>query len=76
MTSSFVFLVVLIILLGSASSAVLAQQGAAPPKVVRIIPDVSEKVPTDLKEIRIVFSEEMTGVDVAYCGTPVGDVRW
>ena len=76
MTSSFVFLVVLIILLGSASSSVLAQQGAAPPKVVGIIPDVSEKVSTDLKEIRIVFSEEMTGVDVAHCGVPVSDVRW
>ena len=76
MISSFVFLVVLIILSCSASSAVLAQQGAVPPKVIRIIPDVSEKVPTDLKEIRVVFNEKMTGVDVAHCGVQRVGIRW
>ena len=64
------------ILLCWASSVVLVQQRIAPPKVERIIPDVSEKVPTDLKEIRVVFNERMMGVDVAYYGTPVGDIRW
>lgn len=58
------------------SNPISAQQDATPPKVVRTVPDVSEKVPTNLKEIRIVFNERVTGVDVAYCGTPVGDVRW
>ena len=64
------------ILLCWASSVVLAQQRIAPPKVERIIPDVSEKVPTDLKEIRIVFNQKMTGVDVGCYGVPVGDVQW
>ena len=40
------------------------------------MPDLSEKVSTDLKEIRIVFNQKMTGVDVGYYGTPVGEVRW
>ena len=60
----------------NAANPISAQQDATPPKVERVIPDVSEKVPTDLKEIKVVFSERMTGVDVAYCATPVGDVRW
>ena len=59
-----------------ASNTDLIQQDVTPPKVERTIPDLSEKVSTDLKEIRIVFNQEMTGVDVGYCGTPVGDVRW
>ena len=59
-----------------ASNTDLSQQDITPPKVERTIPDLSEKVPTDLKAIRVVFNQKMTGVDVAYCGTPVGDVRW
>ena len=54
----------------------MSMPNATSPKVVRTIPDVSEKVPTDLKEIRVVFNEKMTGVDIGYCGVPVGDVRW
>jgi len=74
MTSNFILLARFFFC--CASSAVWAQQGTTPPKVERIIPDVSEKVPADLKEIRVVFNERMMGVDVAYYGTPVGDVRW
>ena len=59
-----------------ASNVDFTQQEATGPKVERTIPDVSEKVPTDLKEIKIVFNERMTGVDVAYCETPVGEVWW
>lgn len=59
-----------------ASNSVSAQQQTTVPKVERTIPDLSEKVSTDLKEIRVVFSEKMAGVDVGYCGVPVGDVRW
>ena len=59
-----------------ASNTVLAQQRTTTPKVERTIPDLSEKVPTDLKEIKVIFNEEMTGVDIGYCGVPVGDVRW
>ena len=59
-----------------ASNANSAQQETTPPKVEGTIPDLSEKVPTDLKEIRVVFNEKMTGVDIGYCGVPVGDVRW
>ena len=71
MTSNFILLAMF--LLCCASSAVWAQQGTTPPKVERIIPDVSEKVPTDLKEIRVVFSEKMTGVDIEFTGVPLGD---
>ena len=59
-----------------ASNTDLIQQNITPPKVERTIPDLSEKVPTDLKEIRIVFNQKMAGVDVGYCGAPVGDVLW
>ena len=59
-----------------AANPISAQQDATPPKVERVIPDVSEKVPTDLKEIKVVFNEKMTGVDVAYCETPIGEVWW
>ena len=50
-----------------ASNTVLARQDATPPKVEGTIPDLSKKVPTDLKEIRIVFNEKMTG-EVSLCG--------
>ena len=76
MISSFVFLVVLMILLCSASNTVLAQQNATPPKIVRTIPDLSQKVSTDLKEIRVVFNEKMTGIDMGYRSVPVGDTWW
>ena len=59
-----------------ASNTDLIQQDVTPPKVERTIPDLSEKVPTDLKEIRIAFNQKMAGVDVGYYGVPVGDVRW
>ena len=59
-----------------AANPISAQQDATPPKVERTVPEVSEKVPTDLKEIKVVFNERMTGVDVAYCETPIGDVWW
>lgn len=59
-----------------ASNTDLIQQDITPPKVERTIPDLSEKVPTDLKEIRVVFNQKMAGVDVGYCGVPVGDVCW
>ena len=54
----------------------MTHKDTIPPIVEKTIPDLSEKVSTDLKEIRVVFNQKMTGVDVAYCGTPVGDVRW
>ena len=54
----------------------MTHKDTIPPIVEKTIPDLSEKVSTDLKEIRIVFNEKMTGVDVGYYGTPVGDVRW
>ena len=59
-----------------AANTDLIQQDITPPKVEKTIPDLSEKVPTDLKEIRVVFNQKMAGVDVGYYGTPVGDVRW
>ena len=51
-------------------------QDTTPPKIERIVPNLSEKISTDLKEIRIVFDERMRGIDVAFAGVPVGDVRW
>ena len=51
-------------------------QDTSAEKVVRTIPDLSEKVSTDLKEIRIVFNESMIGIDVGFAGVPVGDIRW
>ena len=47
-----------------------------PPEVERIIPDLSAKVPTDLREISVVFSERMIGMDVEFAGVPVGDMQW
>ena len=58
------------------SSALSRQQDATPPKVEKTIPNLSEKVSTDLKEIRIVFDERMRGIDVTFAGVPVGDIRW
>ena len=58
------------------SSALSRQQDATPPKVEKTIPNLSEKVSTDLKEIRIVFDERMRGIDVTFAGIPVGDIRW
>ncbi len=49
---------------------------SSPPKVLRIIPDLSEKVSIDLKDIRVGFSEAMIGVDIAYAGVPIGDLKW
>lgn len=47
-----------------------------PPEVDRILPNLSEKIPTDLKEMKIVFSESMTGTDVEFAGVPIGDLQW
>ena len=58
------------------SSALSRQQDATLPKVEKTIPNLSEKVSTDLKEIRIVFDERMRGIDVTFAGIPVGDIRW
>ena len=51
-------------------------QDTTPPKVERTVPNLSEKISTDLKEIRIVFDERMRGIDVTFAGVPVGDIRW
>ena len=58
------------------SSALSRQQDATPPKVEKTIPNLSEEVSTDLKEIRIVFDERMRGIDVTFAGVPVGDIWW
>ncbi len=58
------------------SSAVSRQQDTTPPKVEKTIPNLSEKISTDLKEIRIVFDERMRGIDVTFAGVPVDDIRW
>ena len=49
-----------------------------PPNVVKTIPDFSKKVPTDIKEIRIVFSKRMKTdrMDILYPFLPVGRIRW
>jgi RNA polymerase sigma factor (sigma-70 family) len=57
-------------------SIVLARQDATPPKVVKTTPDFSEEIPTDTKEIRIVFNERMTGTDISYSLLPIGNMRW
>ena len=46
------------------------------PKVLRTLPDLSEKVSTDLKDIRILFSEIIIGLDIEYAGVPMGDPKW
>ncbi len=58
------------------SNAASPLQDTTPPKVERTVPNLSKKVSTDLKEIRIVFDERMRGSDVAFAGVPVGDIRW
>ena len=49
---------------------------SGPPKVLRIIPDLSEKVSIILTDIRIGFSEVLMGVDIAYASVPIGDLKW
>ncbi len=46
------------------------------PKVLRTLPDLSEKVSTDLKDIRILFSEIIIGIDIEYAGVPMGTPKW
>ena len=52
------------------------EQDTTSAEVERTVPDLSEKVSTDIREIRIVFSERMTGMDVGFAGVPVGDIKW
>ena len=75
MLKIFVQFVVLVTVSCYASNTILAQQDTTPPKVKKTIPDVSEKVSTDLKEIRIVFSEKITGIDIEFIGVPWGDIE-
>ena len=58
------------------SNAASLLRDTTPPKVKRTVPNLSEKISTDLKEIRIVFDERMRGIDVTFAGVPVGDIRW
>ncbi len=58
------------------SNAASPLQDTTPPKVERTVPDLSKKVSTDLKAVRIVFDERVRGIDVAFAGVPVGDIRW
>ena len=53
-----------------------SDRDTTPPEIERIIPDLSEKVSTSLKEIRVVFSERVIGMDVRFAGVPVGDMQW
>ena len=46
------------------------------PEVLRTLPDLSEKVSTDLNDIRIRFSEIMIGIDIEYAGVPMGAPKW
>ncbi len=47
-----------------------------PPKVLRTIPDLSEKVSIITEDIRVVFNEPMTDVDIASASVPIGDLKW
>ena len=47
-----------------------------PPKVLRTIPDLSEKVSIVIEDIRVGFSEPMMGVDIAHASVPIGDLKW
>ena len=47
-----------------------------PPKVLRTIPDLSEKVSTILQDIRVGFSEVLVDVDIEYTSVPIGDLKW
>ena len=49
---------------------------SGPPEVLRIIPDLSEKVSIILRDIRIGFSEVLIGVDIASASVPIGDLKW
>ena len=46
------------------------------PKVLMTLPDLSEKVSTDLKDIRIRFNEIIVGTDIEYAGVPMGAPKW
>ena len=47
-----------------------------PPKVLRTIPNLSEKVSIVIEDIRVGFSEPMMGVDIAHASVPIGDLKW
>ena len=47
-----------------------------PPKVRKIIPDLSEKVSIIIEDIRVGFGEVMMDVDIAYASVPIGDLKW
>jgi len=47
-----------------------------PPKVLRTIPDLSEKVSIIIEDIRVGFGEVMMDVDIAYASVPIGDLKW
>ena len=47
-----------------------------PPRVRKIIPDLSEKVSIVTEDIRVGFSEVMMDVDIAYASVPIGDLKW
>ena len=47
-----------------------------PPRVLRTIPDLSEKVSIIREDIRVGFSEALMGVDIAYASVPIGDLKW
>ncbi|RKU10985.1 hypothetical protein C6503_19015 [Candidatus Poribacteria bacterium] len=49
---------------------------SGPPKVLRTIPDLSEKVSIVIEDIRVGFSEVLIGVDIAYASVPIGDLKW
>ena len=49
---------------------------SSPPKVLRTIPDLSEKVSTILQDIRVGFSEVVVDVDIEYTSVPIGDLKW
>ena len=46
------------------------------PKVLRTIPDLSEKVSIIEKDIRVGFGEVLMGVDIAYASVAIGDLKW
>ena len=46
------------------------------PKVLRTIPDLSEKVSIIERDIRVGFGEVLMGVDIAYASVPIGDLKW
>ena len=46
------------------------------PKVIKTIPDLSEKVSIVIEDIRVGFGEVLMGVDIAYASVPIGDLKW